>query len=397
MKLKFADRIAHMKPSAIREILKASNDPNVISFAAGNPAPEAFPVELVRKISDELFETDPIAVLQYSVTEGYGPLRDRLKVVCREHYHVGTDDDDIILLSGGQQGADLAARCMCNRGDVVLCEDPSFVGCLNSFRQFQAKLVGIEMDEEGINLEKLEAAIHAHENIAFLYLIPTFQNPTGLTMSAKRRREVYDLCKKHQILIVEDNPYTDTRFRGEAVDPIKSLDDEGLVLYLGSFSKILAPGIRLGYAVGPKELIGKMATGKQGEDVHSTIWSQRVAYRFLESVNLDEYAKHLGEIYQKKCDLMLSLLDEMVGNKIQYTRPEGGLFIWCTLPDGVDMLDFCNRCAEHKLSVVPGNAFLAEGDEGKTQSFRINYSTPTDEQLREGVKILAEVINETIR
>ena len=396
MKLKFADRMANVKPSAIREILKASSDPNVISFAAGNPAPEAFPVELVRKISDELFATDPISVLQYNITEGYAPLRDKLREVCRTHYHVGTEDDDIILMSGGQQGADLAAKCMCNQGDVVLCEDPSFVGCLNSFRQFQAKLIGIEMDDEGINLEKLEAAIRAHEHIAFLYLIPTFQNPTGLTMSARRRREVYELCKKNNILIVEDNPYADTRFRGEAIDPIKSLDDDGVVLYLGSFSKILAPGIRLGYAVGPKELITRMATAKQAEDVHSTIWSQRVACRFLESVDLDAFAKHLGDIYRRKCDLTLALLDEKVAGRFQYTRPEGGLFIWCTLPDGVDMLDFCARCAADKLAVVPGNAFLAAGDEGKTQSFRINYSTPTDEQLRQGVEILGKVAHEVI-
>ena len=393
MEYQFSNKIASLKPSAIREILKATSDPKVISFAAGNPAPEAFPVEMIRKISDDLLREDPISILQYSVTEGYTPLRDKLKKLCHEHYHVGGEGDDLIVVSGAQQGIDLFSKCICNEGDVVLCEDPSFIGSLNTFRSYHTRLVGVEMNEEGIDLEKLEEAIRSNKNVKYLYVIPNFQNPTGRCMSLARRRGVYELCKKYGVLILEDNPYGDLRFAGEEIPAIKSFDTEGIVVYVGSFSKLLAPGIRVGFVLAPAPIIAKMTVAKQGNDVHTTVWSQRICDRFLETVNLEEHIARIRKIYKHKSALMLDYFDEHLNSAITYTRPQGGLFIWCTLPDGSDMMEFCRNATQHNLALVPGTAFLAD-TEGTTTSFRVNFSTPTDEQILKGCEILAALSKE---
>lgn len=393
MQYQFSDRISSLQPSVIREILKFTADPNVIPFAGGNPSAEAFPVKRVQEIAKDIFEKEPITALQYSVTEGYTPLRDTLKKIMKERYQIGNDEDDLIIVSGAQQGVELTTKMLCNEGDTVICEDPTFIGSLNSFRSYNVNLVGVEMEEDGIHIGKLEEALKQNTNTKFMYLIPNFQNPSGITMSLAKRKAVYELAKKYGVMILEDNPYGDLRYSGESLPSIKSMDTEGLVIYCGSFSKILSPGLRVGYVVANKTPLSKIIVAKQVSDVHTSILSQLICYEFLTRYDLDEHFQTLRNIYRDKCSLMLSSMDRCFGDKVTYTRPEGGLFIWCTLPENSDMMQFCKDAVLQKVAVVPGNAFTMTEEE-PTTSFRMNFSTPSDESIVKGVEILGKLIKE---
>ncbi len=387
----FSDKVSGLQASAIREILKFTADPEVISFAAGNPAPEAFPVEAINEISAKLLKEDPILALQYSITEGYKPLRDILKNNMARVGNFSSDIDDLIITSGAQQANELSCKVLLNEGDTLICEAPSFIGSLNSFKSYHVNLVGVELEEDGINIEKLEEAIKSNKNVKLLYLIPNFQNPTGQTMSYEKRVKVLELARKYDFVILEDNPYGDLRFVGEDIPTIKSMDTDGHVVYTGSFSKVLAPGLRVGYVSAPKDIIQKIVVCKQVSDVHSNIWAQAVCYEFMTKYDFDTHIKGLKEIYRKKCNLMLEMIEKNFSSKIKYTKPQGGLFIWCTLPEGNDMMGFCSKAVqEYKIAVVPGNAFMVSEDD-TTYSFRINFSTPTDEQIIKGCEILGKL------
>lgn len=393
MKYEFSHRVQNLKPSAIREILKNSSAPGIIPLSAGNPAPDAFPYDDIRRISENLLSDTPIEALQYSVTEGYAPLRRHLTEYMRTKHHVGREGDDILITSGAQQVMDLLTKTLLNEGDTVLCEAPSFIGSLNTFRSYRAKLCGIPMEEDGISIEGLERALSTETNIKYLYTIPNFQNPSGVSMSLEKRRKVYELCRDHGVLILEDNPYGDLRFAGEDLPSIKSFDEEGVVMYAGSFSKVVSPGMRVGYAIGPKDVIGKMVVCKQGEDVHSNVWAQIVCHRFMTETDYEGHLSRLREIYRRKSSVLTAAMNEHFVPLITWDKFEGGLFAWCTLPEKIDMLDFVQRGAERKVCVVPGTAFLTDESE-KCQSFRINFSTPTDEQLQKGIQVLGELAQE---
>ena len=392
MSLYVAERMRQLKPSPIREILKLASDPSIISFAAGNPAPEAFPSDAIAKITAEILADNPISALQYSVTEGYLPLRQALKSYLAKRFDVGKENDELIILSGAQQAMDFTFKVLCDEGDVVITEEPSFVGALNTFRSHQVNLVGVAMEDDGISIEGLEKALHENkEKVRFIYLIPTFQNPSGITMSLAKRKACYKLAKEYGVAILEDNPYGELRFSGEDIPPIKSFDEDGIVIYVGTFSKILAPGIRIGYALLPNELSARMVVAKQCNDTHTNIMSQILCHRFMTEYDFDAHLSELSRIYKKKSGIMLGLLDEKLSGKIKYTRPEGGLFVWCELPEGIDMPGFVAKLLDNKLAVVPGNAFMTDPDM-PTQTFRMNYSTPSDEQLAQGMEILVKVL-----
>lgn len=384
----FANRIGSLKASAIREILKSTADPNVISFAAGNPAPEAFPTEAIAKISNEILTKHPISALQYSITEGYTPLRDRMKAYLKENMNIGREFDDLIIVSGAQQGIEHSCKVLCNEGDTVICENPSFVGALNAFKSYGVNLVGVEMDEDGINIEHLEAALKQNPNTKMMYLIPNFQNPSGITMSLAKRKAVYALAKQYGVLIFEDNPYGELRFEGEDVPAIKSLDEDGIVIYGGSFSKVLSPGFRVGHVTAPKEIIQKIVVAKQTCDVHTNIWSQIICDEFMKQYDFSQHIQGLQKIYKHKAQLMLDGIKREFSPQVAHTVPQGGLFLWCTLPEGSDMMAFCRKAVEQNVAVVPGTAFLPDEETYSTTSFRMNYSTPTDEEIVEGVKRL---------
>ena len=390
MEYRFASRMQNLKASAIREILKFTSDPSVISFAAGNPAPEAFPVEPIREISADILQNNPIGALQYGVSEGYAPLRDVIRADLKKRLAIGREFDDVIITSGGEQASELTCKAFCDPGDVVLCENPSFIGCLNAFRSYEVKLAGIEVEDDGISIEQLRKNLEAYPDAKFLYVIPNFQNPSGVTMSLQKRKAVYELCVKYGVLIIEDNPYGELRFAGESLPSIKSMDTEGIVVYCGSFSKVISPGLRVGFLCAPKEIITKAVIGKQCTDVHTNMFAQMICHEFITKYDFSAHLKKLPEIYRHKSGLMLSEMKKNLNPKITYVEPEGGLFIWCRLPEGVDMMEFCTNAVKHKVALVPGTAFNAD-EEAPSQCFRMNYSTPTDGQIVEGIKILGEL------
>ncbi len=395
MNYKFSDKVSGLQASAIREILKFTADPEVISFAAGNPAAEAFPTEEVGRISADILKNDPILALQYNISEGYPPLRELLKkrMAARNCF---SDNDELLITSGAQQSVELACKVLCNEGDTLIAEAPSFIGSLNSFRSYNVHLEGIEQEEGGMRLDKLEEVMKNAPGQKLIYVIPNFQNPTGSTMSLEKRKGIYDLACKYNGIIIEDNPYGDLRFAGEDLPSIKSFDTEGRVIYVGTFSKILAPGLRVGYSCAPKDIFQKMVVCKQVSDVHTGIWSQLICYRFMSECDIDTHFSHLRQIYKRKCGLMLEAMDRCFSEKVTYTRPEGGLFIWATLPEGSDMLSFCTKAVkDYKIAVVPGTAFMIK-ESDKTDSFRLNFSTPSDEQIVKGIEILGRMTKEML-
>ncbi len=281
MNYTFSNKIANLKPSAIREMFKNVTDPNIISFAAGNPAPESFPVEQLSRLSADIFATAATPALQYSVTDGYAPLRQAVADRLKAKFNIGKSiangdsfDDTTIIVSGGNQGIELACKILCNEGDAVICENPTFVGGLNAFRSCGAVTVGVPLCEDGIDTDALEQTIKSTPNARLLYLIPTFQNPAGTTTSLEKRIKIYEIAKKYSMIILEDNPYGDLRFAGEEIPTIKSMDTEGLVIYCSSFSKILSAGMRVGYVTAPDAIAQKMIVAKQSEDVHTNIFFQ---------------------------------------------------------------------------------------------------------------------------
>lgn len=390
MKYHFSNKISALKPSAIREILKATSDPEVIAFSAGNPAPEAFPVEDVRRITAEILEREPILALQYGVTEGYAPLRETIAARMKKTQNVGRDLDDIIITSGAQQVMDLTAKALCNEGDHIICEAPSFIGSLNAFRSYGVQLTGVSVESDGMNMQELEDRLRDTPDVRFIYTIPNFQNPAGVTMSLEKRRRLYELARQYGVLILEDNPYGDLRVAGEEIPTIKSMDEDGLVIYCGSFSKILSPGIRVGFTIAPKEIISKLTVCKQTSDVHTTMLCQLIVNEWMNHCDMDGHIEKIRGIYRGKLNLMCSLIDSELSGFVRYVRPEGGLFIWCELPQGVDMTQFCKKAVEKKVAVVPGTAFLTD-PQADTQCFRLNFSTPTDEAIVKGMKLLGEV------
>lgn len=396
MEYNFSDKLASLKPSAIREIFKSLSDPTIISFAAGNPAPESFPVDELSKISADIFANSPITALQYSLTEGYPALREAVAKRLKEKFSIGKEFDSTVIVTGGQQGIELTCKSFCNEGDVVICENPTFIGALNAFRSNGAKTVGVELEDDGINIEKLEEAIDNNKNAKLLYLIPTFQNPAGTSMSLEKRKKVYEIAKKHKLVIIEDNPYGELRFAGDEIPTIKSMDTEGLVVYCGSFSKILSAGMRVGFMCAPNEIISKAVVAKQVEDVHTNIFFQMLCHRFMTECDLDGHIEKIRALYRHKCNLMLGELEKNMPKCVKFTRPEGGLFIWCTLPDEVDLGEFVKAAIANKVAVVPGTAFNCD-TEAPSNSFRLNYSTPSDEQIVKGVKLLGDTVKQFIK
>ncbi len=391
MQYSFSDRVKDMKPSAIREILKSLSNPEVISFTAGNPSPLSFPAEKMKAIADDIFSSDAAAALQYGVTEGYSPLREQIRWRLKNKFSINMPYDEVIITSGGQQAIDLTAKILCNEGDTVICENPSFIGALNAFRSYNAKLVGLDIKEGGIDPDELEAAIKNNPRTKLIYLIPTFQNPAGVTMSLEKRKAVLKIAQQYGVHILEDNPYGELRFSGEEIPTIKSMDTDGTVIYTSSFSKILSSGMRVGFCCAHRDIIQKIVVCKQVNDVHTNQFFQMVVSEFIDRYDLDEHIGFIRSLYRKKCGLMLDTMDRTFGKNVSYTRPDGGLFIWVTL-DGADSDEFARKAVEAKVAVVAGSTFCPQQGM-KSSSFRLNYSTPSDEEIVVGIGRLANLIN----
>lgn len=396
MQYTISDNINGVQGSIIRELFKLAKDPNMIAFGGGNPSAESFPVDAIAEITAEVLKNDPISVLQYGLSEGYTPLRETMKKHLAEVEGINFEDNELLIVSGGQQSADLATKVLVNRGDVILTEEPAFVGCLNTFRTYGAKLVGVPVQSDGIDVEKLEEALKSNDNVRFLYTIPSFQNPTGITMSDEKRKKVYELCQKYDVMIFEDNPYSELRFAGESKKPIKALDTDGRVVYSGSFSKVMAPAFRLGFVVFNKALTSRFTVAKQCTDVHSTVLFQYIVNTYMMKYDYEAHIAHTRDIYRRKCDLMLGEMEKKFHSSVVFNRPEGGLFVMAFLPEGMDSYPFVQEGIKRGVYCVPGVAFMVDADK-PNNGFRMNYSTPSDEQIVKGVDILGKLTYEWLK
>ena len=391
---KFSDKVKHLEASAIREIFKLLAKPGIISFAGGAPDPNLFPTEELAEISADILRKQGKTALQYGVTEGYDPLRTWVKERLKKQ-GIFKDADEAIIVSGGQQGIDLASKSLLNPGDGLVCEEPSFIGGLNSFRSNNAEIYGVPVAEDGMDMEKLEALLKEHQNIKVLYTIATFQNPSGITMSLEKRKKLLTLASTYDFIIFEHNPYGELRFIGEDVPTIKSLDTEGRVVYFGSFSKILSPGLRLGFTACDKQLMERMIICKQVEDVHTNVLSQMIAYEFVTRYSIDAHIQKLREVYGRKCQLMMACMDKYFPSSVKHTHPEGGLFLFCTMPDGIDSKEVMQKALDKGVAFVPGATTMID-DKQSYPTFRMNYSTATEEEIEKGIQLLGEVLYEVV-
>lgn len=388
-----SDKMKDLKPSAIREIFKYAVDPAVISLAAGDPAPESLPLDEIKQILETMLDDNPKALL-YSQSEGHPPFREAVRQMLQERYQIGQEFDQVLITSGAQQVMDLTTKVLCNEGDVVICESPSFIGSLNTFRSYGVRLVGVPLEDDGISIEGLRKALAENPTAKLIYVIPNFQNPTGITMSLAKRKAVYALAKEYQVVVLEDNPYGDLRFAGDSIPAIKTLDTEGLVVYAGTFSKILSSGTRVGYCAAPAELMQKLVVAKQCTDVHTSMLGQLVCYQFLQQTDLEQHMKGLTTIYADKCTHMLAEMDRCFPPEASHTCPQGGLFVWVTLPDGMDGTEFATRLVrDRKICVVPGTAFAIQEGELK-QNIRVNFSMPSKEQITKGIEQIGALMQE---
>jgi len=393
MNFNYAKRMDNIKASEIRELLKLTQMPEVISFAGGMPAPELFPVEAFKKASKEVLNENGEIALQYGPTEGYEPLKKKIVERMKKVY-VDATSDQILITSGSQQGLDFVAKVFIDPGDLIICESPTYLGAINAFKAYEPEFVEIETDDDGMVMEDLEEALRTNNNVRFIYVIPDFQNPSGKTWSIERRKKLIELANKYNIIIVEDNPYGELLFEGEIRPAIKHYDTEGRVIFLGTFSKILCPGIRLGWAVAEEEVLSKLIMVKQGADLQSSTVSQMQIDRFLEIYDIEEHIEKIKALYKNRRDLMLKTMEEEFPEEVQYTYPKGGLFTWVILPEHISARDLAAKALEKNVAFVPGGSFFP--NEARENTFRMNYSNMDDDRIVEGVKRLGEVIKKIL-
>ena len=394
MEFLFSDRVKNLSGNAIREIFKILQDPEMISFAGGLPMSAMLPKDLISKYTSEILSSDEaVKVLQYGLTDGYPPLRKNLLKYVEKAGIYGMKIENTLVISGGQQAIDLAFKCLTNEGDTVLVQNPTYLAALHIAKTYRLNAVGVNNNTDGIDLVDLEQKIIKH-NPKLLYVVPTFHNPTGLTMSEKNRKALAELSSKYNLVVVEDDPYRDLRYEKEPVDSIKSYDKVGNILYVTSFSKVVSPGLRIGALIGDERLLQKFSVAKQAVDVHTNGLSQAIINRFLENGDIEKLNEVAKPIYKEKLDFMLKMLDSHMGKEIKFTRPEGGLFIWCEISEksGLKAKDIFPKAIENKVAFVCGPDFFAEPADGE-RFFRLNFSNATLEQIEKGVKKLAEVFN----
>jgi 2-aminoadipate transaminase len=396
---RFAQRMQRIRASMIRELLKLTENPEVISFAGGLPAPEVFPVEEVRAATNRVLTEHGTTALQYTTTEGYRPLRD-LFVRHMARYGVTVGPENVLVTSGSQQALDLVGKLLINPGDRVLTEEPTYLGALQAFNAYQAEYLPVPIDDEGLDLDALEKQLRAGPK--FLYVLPNFQNPGGVTLSLARRRRVVERAAHYGIPIVEDDPYGQLRYEGEHLPPLVKIDAElhgcgggergftGNVLYMSTLSKTLAPGLRIAWVVAPEAVVSKLVQIKQGADLHSSTFCQYVAYEVARGGFLDQHVRRIRAVYGERREAMLSALARHFPHGVRWTRPQGGLFLWVTLPKGFDTMALLDEAIREKVAFVPGAAFYPCG--GGEETMRLNFSYAPPDVIEEGIKRLARVV-----
>jgi 2-aminoadipate transaminase len=390
MKINFSERANGLKASEIRELLKLTEMPEVISFAGGLPAPELFPVDGMKKVTQEVLEKDGQVALQYSTTEGFKPLRDIIAKQRMSPEGVDVTGDDIIVTSGSQEGIEFSAKIFVNEGDTIICESPSYLGAIGAFKAYRPNFTEIEMDEHGIIIEKLEEELKKNKRVKMIYTIPDFQNPTGITMSDDRRKRIAELAKEYQVPVIEDNPYGELIFEGTTHPSIKSFDKDGWVIYLGTFSKTFCPGLRLGWICAAPEILEKYIIIKQGVDLQCSTLDQRATALFMQTYDLNEHIEEIKKVYGKRRKLMLESMDKYFPKEVTHTNPYGGLFTWVYLKEGLDSAEILKEALKENVAYVPGGPFFPNG--GHKNHFRLNYSCMSEDKIVEGIKRLGKVL-----
>jgi 2-aminoadipate transaminase len=400
--LRYAQRTQRMGSSAIRELLKLTEKPDIISFGGGLPAPDVFPVDQVEAACQKVLRAYGAQALQYSTTEGYLPLRE---MIARHatRYGIKITADNVMITSGSQQALDLLGKILINPGDRILVEAPTYLGALQAWNAYGAEYVAVPSDENGMITDALEEALRSGPK--FIYVLPNFQNPTGVTLSLERRHRLVELAERYGVPIVEDDPYGQLRFEGEHLPSVVVLDGQyqdnghdvcysGNVIYLSTFSKTLAPGLRLAWVVAPPEIIRKLVQAKQGTDLHTSTFNQMVAHEVSRGGFLDQHIRLIRRVYRERRDIMLEMMEKHFPPEVHWTRPQGGLFLWGTLPEHISAADALKLAIERKVAFVPGGPFYPCG--GGHNTMRINYSNATPEKIEIGITRLGEVLQEMV-
>ena len=393
--VQYANRMSLLKGSEIRELLALTSKPDIISFAGGMPAPELFPCEGVKQACIKVMDEVGQVALQYTSTEGLPSLREKIVARMKAKNGIDTDIDHVLITSGSQQGLDFSARIFLNPGDVVLLESPSYLGAVNAFKACEPRFIEVPTDDDGMITEELEKILATTPNVKMIYVIPDFQNPTGRTWTLERRHKFMEIINKYEIPVIEDNPYGELRFENENMPALKSLDTKGLVVFLGTFSKILVPGYRLGWVCASDEILSMFNFIKQGADLQTPTVTQLEANKYMEMFDLDKHVDTIRELYKHRRDLMMKTMEETFPKEAKFTHPDGGLFTWVELPEYIDTRKMALQCLEKKVAYVPGGSFFPNG--GHENCFRMNYSCMPDEKIVEGVKAIAEVIKANLK
>jgi len=392
MNTRFARRMDSVRTSSIREILKVTEQPEIISFAGGLPAPELFPVDDIFRATERVLHETGASALQYSASEGFAPLRESLAAESRKR---GIDccAEDILITTGSQQALDLMGKIFLDKRECVLTENPTYLAAIQAFQIFEARFAAAPTDEQGLIPEALPELIE-REKPRFLYTIANFQNPTGVTLTAERRRTLYSIAARYGLTVVEDDPYGALRYAGKSIPPIKSMDSEGIVIYLSTVSKTIAPGLRIGWIVAREEIRRKLTIVKQAADLHTSSLDQRIVHRYLTDFDSEAHVERIRRAYGERYAIMDAALGESMPPGFKWTHPEGGMFLWVTCPEGVDTNELLRKAMLRKVIFVPGQDFFP--DASGQRFMRLNFSNASPEKIREGIERLAEVCTEAV-
>ena len=394
MQLRFAERMSHIKASDIREMLKVAEHDGVISFAGGLPAPELFPIDDIEEITRKVLKEQGGKCLNYASTEGYTPLREWIAARMNSRFGTSFGKDDIMITHGSQQALDLSGKIFLDEGDAVLCESPTYLAALGAFRAYGCRFIEIPTDDEGMIPESLEEVLKTTDRVKLIYVNPEFQNPTGRTWNAARRKRLAELAAEYDVAVIEDNPYGELRFEGKNLPSIQSFDKADCVIYVGTFSKIFCPGFRIGWVAGHKDIIRKYVLVKQGADLQCNPLSQSIVTEYMKHHDIEAHIARIIDVYKHRRDIALNCIAKYFPKEIRFTHPEGGLFIWLELPDGISARELLAECLEKGVAFVPGGSFFP--NKSRENTMRINFSNMPDEKIVTGLRIIGETLEKTL-
>ncbi len=392
----FADRTKEMRASEVRELLKLLQLPDMISFAGGFPNPESFPADIIRELACDVLKRDPAGTLQYGITEGYAPLRES---IAQRMTGRGMDvsKENVLVVSGSQQAIDLMAKVFINPKDTIVVSAPTYLAALTGWTVAQATFESIPIDHDNMRMDLFEDRMKKLSRRAnppkIVYVLPNFQNPAGVTMPEKNRRRIVDMASEYDFIVFEDDPYGELRYVGEHIPPLKHWDDEGRVVYTSTFSKVLAPGLRVGWIVADPEILKKLIIAKQSTDVCASVLGQRIAHEYIAQGHIDPQIEKIKALYSRKMQLMLSGMDEYMPEGLEWTRPEGGMFLWVNIPSWMDSSELLKKALRKRVAFVSGRAFYADPKEGAS-AMRLNFTHPSDSMITEGLRRLGSVVNQ---